>query len=240
MDHKVYPRMKWTSEMVSRFWDWQSQFPGVYFSNQFGEAIARTMRSHLNGRDVILDYGCGVGYLLEHLCKYGNHVCGTDLSPESVDKVNARLKGVDGFSGAYTVETLQNEGRKFDAIVAIEIIEHLYDDQIDGMLTQIGNMLSPDGVVVFTTPNNEDLALNMILCPATGEEFHRWQHVRTWNRETLSAYLEKSGFKVVSIVETNFSNQMPRSPLKLAKWLIKQVIFSYPKTPHLLCAATKF
>jgi 2-polyprenyl-3-methyl-5-hydroxy-6-metoxy-1,4-benzoquinol methylase len=231
--------MKWTQEMVSKFWDWQSQYPETYFTYQFGDAIAHCMRKYLRGRNSILDYGCGVGYLLKHLCQYGDQIYGTDISPESVAKVNSLMEGVSGFSGAFIVEDLLKENKMFDAVVIVEIIEHLYDEQLDNMLTEILGFLNPGGIAIFTTPNDEDLDASIIYSPSTGEVFHRWQHVRSWNRDSLSKRLECSGYEVIDVVETNMSNQIPNTLFKRMKWLVKQILVTYPKKPHLLCVAVK-
>jgi hypothetical protein len=40
MPSNAFPQMHWTPEMISRFWDWQSQYPEVYFTYPFGREIA--------------------------------------------------------------------------------------------------------------------------------------------------------------------------------------------------------
>src|ERR1700676_1322931 len=79
-----FPEMRWTPEMISRFWDWQSQYPEVYFTYLFGREIAYALRNYLIGRQRVLDFGCGVGYLLPHLCEYAPKVYGADLSTQSI------------------------------------------------------------------------------------------------------------------------------------------------------------
>src|SRR5215475_117140 len=184
-----FPEMRWTREMIARFWDWQSQYPEVYFTYLFGREIAYALRGFLAGKQRVLDFGCGVGYLLPHLCEYAPQVYGADPSRESVRRTNERLAGTRGFEGAFLISDLQKSATAFDAILAVEVIEHLYDDDLDQALRTIRGMLAPGGIAVFTTPNNENRDSSMILCPATGEVFHRWQHVRSWNAESLSGWL---------------------------------------------------
>ena len=223
--------------MVSRFWDWQSGTPEVYFSYRFGAEIARSLASDLNGRDRVLDYGCGVGYLLPHLCRYARAVYGADLSQKSVEEANARLANTGSFEGAFLIADLRRRGAVFDAIVAIEIIEHLYDVDLDAMLKDIRAMLAPGGIVIFTTPNDEDRQANMILCPATGELFHRWQHVRSWNIETLPSYLQASGLIPLKTFETNLANPISWAPYSMLKRMMKRLLLGSPGKPHLVCVA---
>lgn len=229
--------MKWTPERISRFWDWQSQFPEQYFTYQFGQEIARSLQSFLAGRKRILDYGCGVGYLLPHLCRYAPEVYGADPSEESIARTNERIAGTSGFKGAFLISDLRRRQHEFDAILAIEVIEHLFDDELDTALEDVRALLAPGGVAIFSTPNNEELSRSMILCPATGEVFHRWQHVRSWNADSLVIKLRASGFKIVDTFETNMAAQRARTPINMLKRAIKRGLLGDPGKPHLVCVA---
>jgi 2-polyprenyl-3-methyl-5-hydroxy-6-metoxy-1,4-benzoquinol methylase len=232
-----YPTLRWTPEMISRFWDWQSQYPETYFTYQFGAAIVRALRSHLIGRERVLDFGCGVGFLLPHLCRYASKVYGADLSQESIERANARLDGTVGFEGAFLISDLAQRAATFDAIFVVEVIEHLYDRELDTALGTIRRMLSPSGIAIFTTPNEENLEASMILCPATGEVFHRWQHVRSWNAASLAERLRAGRFEVVYVLETNLSLQHPRTPVDYLKKVAKRLLYGRPGNPHLICVA---
>jgi len=164
-------------------------------------------------------------------------VYGADLSRESVDRTNARLAGTPSFEGAFLVSALRRQGATFDAILAIEVIEHLYDADLDVMLNDVRNMLAPRGITVFTTPNNEDRTKNLVLCPATGELFHRWQHVRSWDSESLPSRLRVAGFSVLEVFETNLANPMSWTPYKLLKRVAKRLLLGDDGKPHLVCIA---
>ena len=82
----------------------------------------------------------------------------------------------------------------FDVVIATEVIEHLLDSELEGMLAECRRLLKPGGRVFFTTPNDEDYDASKVMCPEYGSIFHRWQHVRTWNVGTLRAHMERAGF----------------------------------------------
>jgi 2-polyprenyl-3-methyl-5-hydroxy-6-metoxy-1,4-benzoquinol methylase len=237
MRPNAFPEMHWTPEMISRFWDWQSQYPEIYFTYLFGREIAHALGSHLRGRQRVLDFGCGVGYLLPHLCRYAPKVYGADLSTQSIARTNERLAGTPGFEGAFLISDLQKRETGFDAILAVEVVEHLYDEDLDAALSTIRGMLSPDGIAIFTTPNDENREANMILCPATGQVFHRWQHVRSWSSASLSKRLRDRQFDVLHVIETNFAGRRPRTPLAYLKKIVKRLAFGDPGRPHLICIA---
>jgi 2-polyprenyl-3-methyl-5-hydroxy-6-metoxy-1,4-benzoquinol methylase len=232
-----HSHMHWTPAMISRFWDWQSQYPQTYFTYQFGREIADALRRYLVNRRQILDFGCGVGYLLPHLCRVGAKVYGADPSLESVARANKLLAGTKGFEGAFVISELQERRVTFDAILAVEVIEHLYDAELDQALAAIRGMLNPDGIAIFTTPNDENLEANMILCPTTGEVFHRWQHVRSWNVRTLGERLGANQFEVVQFMETNLSLRQTRTPVARLKKVAKRLLYGNPGNPHLICVA---
>jgi 2-polyprenyl-3-methyl-5-hydroxy-6-metoxy-1,4-benzoquinol methylase len=236
---KSYPQMEWTPERISRFWDWQSQHPDVYFTYQFGPAIVASLKKYLDGRRTILDYGCGVGYLMPHLCAIAPEVYGADPSVESVARTNERLAGTPSFKGAYLIDALRAKGMTFDAVLSIEVVEHLKDDALNEVLSDVRGLLAPDGVAIFSTPNDEDLSKNMIICPPTGEIFHRWQHVRSWNRDTLPARLRAAGYEVIEVLETNMAVAKLDSLTALIKSVIKRLAFGTPPRPHLVCIAKR-
>jgi|SRR5665213_1444481 len=238
MAPKTYPPMRWTPERIARFWDWQAQYPEAYFTYLFGNAIARSLRRYIAGHQRVLDYGCGVGYLLPHLCRYAPEVYGADPSRESVARTNERLGGTKSFQGAFLVSELRARETRFDTILAIEVIEHLDDAELEAVLHDIRAMLAPGGIAIFTTPNDEKLETNMILCPASGEVYHRWQHVRSWNRATLPAALNAAGFAVVEVTETNLAASRGCSPLAWLKSIVKRILLGDPGKPHLVCVTS--
>jgi 2-polyprenyl-3-methyl-5-hydroxy-6-metoxy-1,4-benzoquinol methylase len=237
MSTAKHPEVHWTPEMVSRFWDWQSQFPETYFTFQFGAEIARSLDDLLQSRKTLLDYGCGTGYLLPHLCRPGRQVWGADISEESVRKVNQRLAGLANFKGAFSVDALRAQQQNFDAILVVEVLEHLYDDALESVLRDVHALLAPGGIAVFTTPNDENLALNHIVSPETGHVFHRWQHVRAWDKTLLPARLQQAGFAPLQVIETNLALPRSTNPRRLAKRWLKKLLFRPPARPHLVVVA---
>jgi 2-polyprenyl-3-methyl-5-hydroxy-6-metoxy-1,4-benzoquinol methylase len=229
--------LNWTPELVKRFWDWQSQFPETYFTYQYGAQIASYLMPNLRGRRSVLDYGCGMGFLLQHLVHYLTDVTACDVSEQSIRNVNDMFAALPNFRGAYAIHQLISEGRRFDVVIAVEVVEHLYDEQLDEMLDNVRRLLAPGGLAIFTTPNKEDLALNQVYCPQSQVVFHRWQHVRSWSDITLTGYLKSRGFCRTTSVTTNFAALPPRFSVDWGKWLVKRVLGLYAPNPHLVCIA---
>ncbi|WP_374600796.1 class I SAM-dependent methyltransferase [Niveibacterium sp.] len=141
----------------------------------------------------ILDFGAGDGDLVLAMCERGLSAAAYEPSVERISTLRERLSGRAGFLGVWGPE---DEG-KFDVVTMTEVIEHVLDESMDLCLQRVASLVRPDGLLVVTTPNTEDLELNMVFCPITGKYFHRWQHVRSFTLRALSELLAHYGFEEV-------------------------------------------
>lgn len=201
-----YKMMQWTDENIKKFWDYESNFEERYFTYQVGDKVVEYFKDYFINKNSVLDLGCGAGLLMENLFKVNIDVYGLDFSEESVRKVDEEYRNNPYFKGAYTPTEINAMNKKFDIIFIIEVIEHLDDEKLSQTLEYIKSILSEGGKAIFTTPNDEDLFKSMIYCPEADCVFHRWQHVRSWNEQTLGIYLLKY-FDNVEISTTKFKFQ---------------------------------
>ena len=222
----------WDEKLVIKFWDYYSQFPEKYFTYRFGDNIVNILSEKIKPGSVVLDYGCGTGFIIKHFLNRGYEIYGADTSSQSVEFVNKQYNNFPDFKGAFLLEDLFKLNKKFDVILVIEVIEHLTDEFLDPLLENVKKLVNPGGRIIFTTPNNENLEDSVVYCAVCDHTFHRWQHVRSWNAESLVTYLEKHGLKVESCFATDFSNVAPKGVLKKLKHSIRNSLSS-PSKPHL-------
>lgn len=101
----------------------------------------------------ILDVGCGGGLLAEPLCRMGADVTGIDGGGETLEI--ARRHGLEaGLDISYRLvaaEDLAAEGKRFDIVVASEVVEHVAD--VQAFLDALSACTKPGGLVVLTTLN---------------------------------------------------------------------------------------
>jgi 2-polyprenyl-3-methyl-5-hydroxy-6-metoxy-1,4-benzoquinol methylase len=243
-----YTPMEWTDEKVSRFWDFTSHFPTHYFTYLLGEGLLNFIRSRIKTHNRILDYGSGTGHFLNELLRLGGEVQALEFSPVSLSKINAAFKGRANFLGSILFDEVKNHQDTFDFITCIEVVEHLSDEHLAQTFTNIHALLKPGGLCMITTPNDEELSQNLVYCPHCNHYFHRWQHMRSWDKESLASYAEGKGFKVKEVLETNFASYIP-SQHKGLKKLVKLMLTPFrrymdnrsfkEKNVHLVCIIEK-
>lgn len=154
-------------------------------STSFQEHITRYIfaADYVKG-GVILDAGCGTGYGAAYLARRGaKAVFGVDIAPEAIEYSRTHY---EDDSVSYSVMDCANLGfpdETFDAVVSLEVIEHLADPE--PYLSEMRRVLKADGVFILSTPNkaihspNSDRPLN---------PFHFKEYGIAELEEKLSAY----------------------------------------------------
>ena len=133
--------------------------------------------SFINSDSKILDYGCAVGFLMEGFKKRGyNNIAGYDISEWAV--AQARSKGLN---------ILDNLDSTVDFMVALDVFEHMPDEEIMSVLTTV----QPPALLV------------RIPCAEEGTDFHLAvsrrdpTHINCKNREAWQDFFKNLGFGMV-------------------------------------------
>ncbi len=137
----------------------------------------------------VLDVGSGRGWFSLAAAKLGAEVTALDLSEENLARIKAadsKIETVFGDAGAIP------ELAKFDLIVALEVLEHLVEPE--QALRSIRERLKPDGTLLVTVPYKE--VIRYSLCVHCNRKTPVNAHLHSFDRESLSAILVKSGFRV--------------------------------------------
>lgn len=98
-----------------------------------------------------LDIGCGGGLLAEPLARLGAGVTGIDPVPEVIRTArwHAEEVGLDIAYETATVEDLLLADRRFDLVIASEVIEHVPDPS--AFLAAMAGVTRPGGLVILST-----------------------------------------------------------------------------------------
>lgn len=101
----------------------------------------------------ILDIGSGGGILSESLARLGAAMTGIDPAPNNI-AIASRHAAAGGLSIDYrctAIETVSASGETFDAVLAMEVVEHVRD--VAGFLRHAALAVRPGGVIVGATLN---------------------------------------------------------------------------------------
>lgn len=203
--------IEWDDEKCNRLYDFLSEKTVSYeqfFSYQLGRAIVNFVmhyKKDIEGTKV-LDYGCGPGFIVDRFLEKNADVYGVDMSPETVRSLNERIKDNPHFRGCeiFDGSELPFPDDTFDVITVTEVVEHLLPHHIDIVLSELKRVLKPDGIMLMTTPNEEDFSIDTVCCPECNTVFHKWGHVNRFDVESLKELMESHGWKTVECNVTNF------------------------------------
>ena len=137
--------------------------------------------SPLGGFDV-LDIGCGAGLVSEPLARLGAKVTGLDAAAETLEaaRLHAEESGLEIRYRHGSAEDLAGEGRQFDAVLALEIVEHVAD--VEAFLGAAASLVKPGGALVLSTLNRTPKSFLMAVVGA--EYVLRWlpRGTHDWRR----------------------------------------------------------
>ena len=116
--------------------------------------VAGHIRARLgDGALPMLDFGCGGGIATESLARAGFTMTGMDAAAEAIGvaRIHAETGGLQIEYAVGTAEAMSLQGRRFAALSALEVIEHV-PDQI-AFLRSLAGLLQPDGLLFVSTLN---------------------------------------------------------------------------------------
>ena len=220
MTRQIEP-FDWQPLETRRLWDWigsRPQMQQTYFTFNAGQGLVGFLACAGLLRGKALDYGCGPGFLAGMLAAAGLETHGADYSPKSIRQAEERLAGKANWQGAKLIDSqaIPFPDHSFDLVTCIETLEHVPETGLPALIAELKRVLKPGGVLLLTTPHEEDLRANMNYCPFCDTEFHRWQHLRSWNTTEVEKVIEAGGLIPLLLIATDFSNF--QNPVRLPAW----------------------
>jgi len=123
----------------------------------------------------VLDVGCGNGIFIDQL--------GGRIRAFGTDRSFAALKQASYLVCQSDAKTLPFADESFDAVVCMEVIEHLPQATLNSVLGELLRVARK--YILISVPYRENLRLNIVKCPNCDREFHRAFHMRSFERADL-------------------------------------------------------
>lgn len=168
--------------MASEWWDPNGKFKPLHMLNPCRLDYITTQIAAEFDRDLsapkpfeglwILDIGCGGGLLAEPMARMGAEVVGADAAERNIPvaKVHAEQMGLQIDYRHTTAEALAAAGEQFDAVLNMEVVEHVADPL--AYLTACQQLLKPGGIMLCSTLNRNAKSYMMAIIGA--EHVMRW------------------------------------------------------------------
>ena len=131
----------------------------------------------------------------------GARLLGVDASEKNVKTatLHAQKTGAPAVYRHATAEDLALEGRQFDAVINMEVVEHVAD--VPAYLSACRALVKPDGIMILSTINRTARAL--VFAKFMAEYVLKWlpKGAHDWRKFITPAELtdmaERSGFKAL-------------------------------------------
>jgi len=191
--------------------------------------IIETLHDKLPPRSVVLDVGCGNGVISRNLGKHGYNVYGIDISEKTIEKAR-KLNTLPNVNfDVLSAEQLVASGKKYNAIICSEVLEHLNDP--GSLLRVLNESLYDDGVLIVTVPNGKGPREMFVTRPVIAMQKKNslvWRavkklktllgykgttvqsdaadltHIQFFTKKSLEDLADKNKFRILKFGKTNF------------------------------------
>src|SRR5437870_9905131 len=198
----------------------------------FKRLLHNLAKRGLTGGD-LLEVGCGYGYLLDEARSLFSRRVGTEFSAQGAEI--ARATGAEVLVGG--IEQVSPE-RKFDCIVAIQVIEHVY--QPLSFVKQLASHTKAGGYIVMATPD-----IGGALRRTMGRRWPSFkvpEHVVYFDFQSLRALMYQGGLTDVrrlpyphafplGLIAAKFRLSMPPVLARVKMWVPATTVAAYGRVP---------
>lgn len=221
-----------------------------YFEERIGPAKHEEKRVHEvilsqipRDSKLILDVGCGSGWIAKSLIPKGKKVVSLDVSKLNPLKVHNQIRNESHFPFVADSFKLPFKDNSFDCVIASEVIEHVYEP--DKFLEELFRVVSKGGRMIISTPYKEKIRYH--LCIHCNKKTPENAHLHSFDENILKSLYTKDdlkkfnsiifGNKALIFLRTHIIlKYLPLSIWQAVDWFANQI---YDKPLHIVCTYDK-
>lgn len=191
--------------------------------------IIDNIRKHAGEKATVLDVGCGNGVISRSVGAKGFEVFGIDISEKAIEKAK-QLNTLSNVNfEVKSAEQLVAEGKKYQAVICSEVLEHLQDPA--KLLKVLYDSIADNGILIVTVPNGNGPREVMVTKPVINLQKKNnltWKiiqktktalgysgttaqsdasdltHIQFFTKKTLQQLAKENNFNITHFGKTNF------------------------------------
>lgn len=156
----------------------------------FRRLLNNLRKRQLTGGD-LLEVGCSYGFLLDEAKGFFRSRMGLEFSHEAAAIASTRADRI--YEGG--LEQLPAD-KKFDCIIATQVIEHVYDPVT--FLEKMASHAMPNGTIVLATPDIRGMLRKVM--GRRWPSFKVPEHILYFDASTLSELMKRAGLKDLRVL----------------------------------------
>jgi 2-polyprenyl-3-methyl-5-hydroxy-6-metoxy-1,4-benzoquinol methylase len=168
----------------------------------------------------ILELGCGHGALIYHATKMGyTNIKGVDVSVQQVEA--AQLLGISGVEQGDLFATIKSVAdNSLDAVVTIDVIEHLTKNELIDFSEEVYRVLGNNGRWITHQPNAASPFFGRI-------RYGDLTHENALTSKSIHQLMSYSGFSTINSYEDVPISHGLKSKIRLILWLVLRKLLGF-------------
>ena len=164
----------------------------------------------LHKNDVVLDAGCGSGNTVLEFAKKVQYFVGIDSNENSIKFLKEKIENLQIKNALVENRDLleiSSLNLKFSRIIMTEVIEHLSEEYLEKVLSQMQKVINRNAKILITTPNYKSLWSSIEKTLDTFKlvpKLEGDQHIVKYNWKKLYEITQRTNYRIIDTGTLNW------------------------------------
>jgi len=163
-----------------------------YLTVEYYLQVIKSLKLRIPSKGIVIDVGCGKGYMVEFFRKLGLQAIGLDLSKEMLKE--AKKSALEVVLGDARYIPFRSSATQI--VTCFEVLEHVIEPQ--KVLSEIYRVLSNGGIFIATMPLKHPI--NVVVDFLRGEKTHLTMLTAKEWLAMISSFLNIVGYKTLFVL----------------------------------------